>query len=208
MNPNDPHSNQEIIFKGDKESAKSAMILIHGRGASAESILTLTKEFSVNNYLYTAPQANRNTWYPYSFLSPISDNEPGLSSGLKIISNLTTEINNLGIPDNEIILLGFSQGACLALEYAARNAKKYKGVIGLSGGLIGDRIEKDRYSGSFENCPVFLGCSDNDFHIPEERVHQTAEVMENLNAKVTKKIYQGMGHTVNQDEISFIQSIL
>lgn len=204
-----PHENQKIIFSGaDINSAKSAMILIHGRGATAESILTLTNEFNVNNYLYGAPQANGNIWYPYSFLSPVENNEPGLSSGLKVIGNLVKQLNETGIPGNEIILLGFSQGACLILEYAARNAKYYKGVIGLSGGLIGDTIEEKRYSGSFDNCNVFLGCSNIDPHIPEERVNESALVMEKLGAAVTKKIYNGMGHTVNEDELNFIRSII
>jgi phospholipase/carboxylesterase len=206
--PDQLHEKEEILFEGDIKSAKSAMILIHGRGASAESILTLTKEFNVDNYLYAAPQANGNTWYPYSFLSPVEANEPGLSSGLKVIDNLVKKLNDSGIPDNEIILLGFSQGACLALEYSARNAKYYKAVIGLSGGLIGDTIDKKRYSGSFENCPVFLGCSNIDPHIPEERVNQTAEVMKESGASVTKRIYKGMGHTINEDEINFIKTIM
>ncbi len=206
---NNIHEKQEIIFEGaNVNSAKSAMILIHGRGATAESILTLTKEFTENNYLYAAPQANGNTWYPYSFLSPIENNEPGLSSGLEVLDMLIKRLNDSGIPNKEIILLGFSQGACLTLEYAARNAKRYKGVIGLSGGLIGDKIDKRRYSGSFENCTIFLGCSNIDPHIPEERVNQTAEVMEELGASVTKRIYKNMGHTINEDEINFIKSIM
>ena len=202
------HENQKVLFKGDINSAKSAMIMIHGRGATAESILSLTEEFNGENYIFAAPQANGNTWYPHSFLAPIRDNEPGITSGLKIISDLIEKLNKSGIPDNEIILLGFSQGACLALEYAARNAKSYKGIIGLSGGLIGDKIEEKRYSGSFESCPVFLGCSDIDLHIPLERVNQTETIMKKLGASVTKRIYKNMGHTINGDEFNFIHSIL
>lgn len=209
LNSDSPHENQNILFGGtDINSAKSAMILIHGRGATAESILTLANEFQSGKYVYVAPQANGNTWYPYSFLSPVERNEPGLSSGLKVISNIFKKLNNSGIPDKEIILLGFSQGACLALEYSARNAKQYKGVIGLSGGLIGDKIEKERYSGSFANCTVFLGCSDIDPHIPEERVNQTAVIMKEMGALVTKRIYKGMGHTINEDELNFINSMI
>lgn len=203
-----PHGNQTVLYEGDIKSAKSAMILIHGRGATAESILSLTKEFETNNFLFAAPQANGNTWYPYSFLAPTKDNEPGITSGLKVISDLVKKLNESGIPNEEIILLGFSQGACLTLEYAARNAMPYKGIIGLSGGLIGDKIEKERYSGSFENCPVFLGCSDIDPHIPAERVNQTEIIMKELNASVTKRIYRGMGHTINEDELNFIRSIM
>jgi phospholipase/carboxylesterase len=205
----DYHENEKIIFdSANADSAKSAMILIHGRGATAESILTITKEFTTNNYLYAAPQANGNTWYPFSFLSPIENNEPDLSAGLKVIDKLIKKLNDSHIPNNEIILLGFSQGACLTLEYAARNAKKYKGIIGLSGGLIGDKIDKGRYSGSLEKSNVFLGCSNIDPHIPEERVNQTAKVFEELGASVTERIYKNMGHTINEDEINFIKSIM
>jgi len=203
-----PHGNQKVLFKGDINSAESAMILIHGRGSTAESILSLTTEFQDKNYLFAAPQANGNTWYPYSFLAPLKDNEPGITSGLKVISDIMEKLNKSGIEDKEIILLGFSQGACLALEYAARNAKPYKGVIGLSGGLIGKEIEDGRYSGSFENCSVFLGCSDIDPHVPIERVNQTETIMQKINASVTKKIYKNMGHVINEDELNFIRSLV
>ncbi len=203
------HGNEKILFEGaDINSAKSAMILIHGRGSTAESILTLTNEFNTSSYIFAAPQANGNTWYPYSFLFPVQENEPGLSSGLKVIDDLINKLNSSGISSDEIILLGFSQGACLTLEYAAENAKKFKGVIGLSGGLVGDKLDRKRYSGSFEQTPVFLGCSNIDFHIPEERVNQSAKLMEELGASVTKRIYNGMGHTINEDEINFVKSIM
>jgi phospholipase/carboxylesterase len=208
MVDSDPHGKMEILFEGNTKSAESAMILVHGRGADAKSILTLSKEFDKNSYLYAAPQANGNTWYPFSFLSPVESNEPGLSSALNVIDKLIKKINDMGIPENEIILLGFSQGACLVLEYSARNAKRYKGVVGLSGGLIGKEIDRKKYSGSFQYCYLFLGCSDLDYHVPEERVHQTAEVMLELNAAVTKRIYHGMGHSINNDEINFIKSIM
>jgi phospholipase/carboxylesterase len=203
-----PHGNKKVLFKGDINSAKSAMILIHGRGSTAKSILSLTEEFNEDNYVFVAPQANGNTWYPFSFLAPIKNNEPGITSGLKVISELIEKLNKSGIADKEIILLGFSQGACLTLEYAARNAKAYKGIIGLSGGLIGNKLDETRYSGSFESCPVFLGCSDIDLHVPLERVNKTETIMKKLNASVTKRIYRNMGHTMNEDELNFILSIL
>jgi|SRR5690554_86136 len=208
MIPEDPHQNEELILKGKISDAQSAMILVHGRGADAESIITIANEFNNDKYLYAAPQANGNTWYPYSFLSPVESNEPYLTSALKAIERTIKKINDMDIPNNEIILLGFSQGACLVLEYATRNAGKYKGIIGLSGGLIGDKIIKPNYKGSFDNTPVFLGCSDIDPHIPLSRVEETAFIMEELNAFVTKRIYSGMGHTINEDEINFIKSIL
>jgi predicted esterase len=205
---NDPHKDQEIIYRGKTKDAESAMILIHGRGADAESILSITGDLGLKDYLYAAPQAYRNRWYPHSFLSLVGSNEPDLTSGLNVIDSIIKNLNESGISYSEIILLGFSQGACLVLEYAARNAKKFKGVIGLSGGLIGKNIEQSRYSGSFDGGIVFLGCGSIDTHIPEERVHQTADVMFDLKASVTKRIYHGMGHTVNEDEINFIKSIM
>lgn len=205
---NHTHDKQDVLLKGDLNSAKSAMILIHGRGATAESILTLSSEFNKENYIYVAPQAYGNSWYPYSFLSPVENNEPGLTSGLNIIDKLINKINNSDIPDSEIILLGFSQGACLALEYSARNAKYYKSIIGLSGGLIGEKIDNKKYSGSFKNCPVFLGCSDIDPHIPLDRVYETEKVMMELEGSVTTRIYKEMGHTINDDELNFIKSLM
>lgn len=203
------HIDQPVIFSGiPLNEAKRAMILIHGRGSTADNILGLTNEFEENSFCYAAPQAAGNTWYPFSFLAPTEYNEPGLSSGLNVIDELIKKIINSGIPEEEIILLGFSQGACLTLEYACRNAKKFMGVIGLSGGLIGETVDEKRYSGNFNSTPVFLGCSDIDPHIPEERVDKTETVMKRLGATVTKKIYKGMGHTINEDEIKIIHSIM
>ena len=204
-----PHQNQPVLFTGEKlESAKAAMILIHGRGSTAEEILTLSSEFMHPGFLYAAPQALRNTWYPYSFLYPIEENEPGLSSGLNVIDKLVNKLLKAGFQSKKIILLGFSQGACLTLEYAARNAKRYGGVIGFSGGLIGDKINRKNYKGSFEQTPVFLGCSDVDPHIPKERVDETELIIKNMEGDVTKRIYKNMGHTVNTDEISFVQNLI
>jgi phospholipase/carboxylesterase len=205
---NDPHGNEEIIYRGEKiEVAKAAMILIHGRGADAESILMLTNELNADGFLFAAPQASGNSWYPYSFLSPVEMNEPGISSGLKKIKDLISFLNQNGIEKERIILLGFSQGACLTLEFAARNPAKYGGIIALSGGLIGDKLNEN-YSGSFEKTKVFLGCSNIDPHIPEERVHKSAEIFLRLDADVLKKIYPNMGHTVNRDELKHINEII
>jgi predicted esterase len=204
-----PHNDQPVLFSGVPiDKARKAIILIHGRGSTADNILGLTNEFDDDSFLYAAPQAAGNTWYPYSFLAPVEYNEPGLSSGLKIIDKLFKKLNDKAIDSSKIILLGFSQGACLALEYACRNAKKFMGVIGLSGGLIGETVNKNNYSGNFELTPVFLGCSDSDPHIPLERINQTEEIMEELGAAVTKRIYKGMGHTINSDEISIIRTIM
>jgi len=206
---NNPHENQKILFKGaDIKKAESAMILVHGRGATAESAISLTDQFDSDKYIYASPQAYGNSWYPRSFLSPVNENEPDLSSALNLIDKIIKDFNKHGIPDSEIILMGFSQGACLILEFAARNAKPYKAVIGLSGGLIGERIVRERYSGSFENHTVFLGCSDIDPNIPLERVNVTGEIILELGASLVKRIYSGMGHIINRDEIDFIKSIM
>ncbi|TVQ02946.1 MAG: phospholipase [Balneolaceae bacterium] len=205
-----PHQNMSIVTAGRKPAqADAAMVLIHGRGATADSILTLANEFDNADQLHlVAPQASQFTWYPYSFLAPTEKNEPGLSSGLQVIFDIITSLESEGIPAHKIILLGFSQGACLASEFVARHPAKYGGLIALSGGLIGDVISPENFSGSLEGTPYFVGCSDIDAHIPVERVHDSAAVMEKLGASVLKKIYPGMGHTVNEDEISEAKKII
>lgn len=204
-----PHQNQIIARGGaDAESATAAMILIHGRGASADSILMLADEFDAPELHYVAPQASGHQWYPFSFLAPTDKNEPGLSSGLQAISDIIDELESKGIKKENIILLGFSQGACLTSEFVARHPAKYGGLIALSGGLIGDTVSAQNYSGSLEQSPVFLGCSNIDPHIPKERVDESEKILEGLNGNVTKSIYKGMGHTVNEDEISEVKKII
>lgn len=209
LNIKDPHQGQPVFYKGKKlETADKVMIMIHGRGATAESILTLADEFGVGNVAYIAPQANMNTWYPYSFLSPIELNEPGITSGLELIDSIVNDLLSKGFSADRIFLLGFSQGACLSLEYAARNPAKFGGVFGLSGGLIGPPNTPRNYEGNFDNTEIFLGCSDIDPHIPVNRVDETEKVFLEMNANVTKRIYKGMGHTINQDEINYINNFL
>ena len=178
--------------------------MIHGRGSNGRDMLGLISHFPFDNFAYLMPNAANSTWYPNSFLAPIQDNQPGLDSGLQKIRDLIEEINLSGISNERIYLLGFSQGACLALEYSARNAQRFGGVIGLSGGLIGDKLSPETYKGNFKGSPVFIGCSDVDFHIPLERVNETAQFLSSNGANVEKKIYPGMGHTVNTDEIEAI----
>jgi predicted esterase len=182
--------------------------MIHGRGATAESILTLVPAIDTPGFAYLAPQAAGNTWYPNSFLSPIPTNEPGISSGLEAIEDLMAKINAASIPPERTMLLGFSQGACLSLEYAARHARRYGGIAGLSGGLIGPDGTPRDYPESFAQTPVFLGCSDIDSHIPAERVGETAAVFERIGAVVTMKLYPGMGHTVNDDEVGAVRELM
>lgn len=188
--------------------AKAAMILIHGRGASAQSILSLADELPAEGLAYLAPQAAGSVWYPQRFLAPLAANEPHLSNALAAIGDLVRQLGQAGIPAERTYLLGFSQGACLALEYAARKPQRYGGVFGLSGGLIGPEVQAERYSGSLQGTPVLLGCSDVDFHIPLERVHESRDVLAALGGAVEERIYPGMGHTVNLDEVAFIRQVI
>jgi len=205
----DPHRNLPVETAGAPlDNARAAMILIHGRGASAQSILGLTRELDVEGVAYLAPQAAAHSWYPYSFMAPIDQNEPSLSSALGVLDALLGRIEEAGLPRARIALLGFSQGACLATEYAARHPQRYGGVFGLSGGLIGPEGTAFEYEGSMADTPVFLGCSDRDPHIPLDRVRETSSVFRQLGADVEERIYEGMGHTVNQDEIDVVQGQL
>jgi predicted esterase len=190
------------------ERAQAAMILTHGRGASAEDILGLAADLAVPGFAYVAPQAAGHTWYPYSFLAPMVDNEPGLSSGLATLGAIVAALAEAGIPAERTILLGFSQGACLTSEFVARNARRYGGVAGLSGGVIGPPGTPRDYPGSLEGTPVFLGCSDIDPHIPLARVEETVTVFERLGGAVTGRIYPRMGHTINGDELAAVQAMM
>jgi predicted esterase len=190
------------------DRAQAALIMVHGRGATAESILALADELAQPGFVYLAPQAAGYTWYPNSFMAPIPSNEPGISSGLAVLAGLTDHLTGAGIPVERTMLLGFSQGACLTLEFTARHARRYGGVAGLSGGLIGPDGTPRDYVGSLAGTPVFLGCSDVDFHIPKERVEHTAEVLRRLGSDVTVRLYPGMGHMVNQDEIALVRQMM
>lgn len=207
-----PHQDQPVMAAGRPlGEATAAVVMVHGRGATAESILGLAGEFRRPDLAYVAPQAAGYTWYPYGFMAPLPRNEPGLSSGLERIGEVLALLEEEGIPPERTVLLGFSQGACLSLEFAARNARRYGrygGVVGLSGGLIGPPGTPRAYEGWFAGTPVFLGCSDRDPHIPRERVDETAEVMREMGAEVTERIYPGLGHTVNEDEMEFVRGIL
>jgi len=182
--------------------------MVHGRGAKAEDILMLTAQLEQSEFAYLAPQAAGNTWYPNRFLVPLAENEPWLSSALAFIGDVLADIINAGVPSERVMLLGFSQGACLTLEFAARNARQYGGIVGLSGALIGPDDTPRDYAGSLTGTPVFLGCSDVDFHVPKERVNQTADVFQRMGAHVTERLYPNHDHSVNQDEIEFVRGMM
>ena len=197
-----PHQGQPIYTAGKHLSdVQAAMILVHGRGASAPNILELANDLHHPEFAYLAPQAAGNSWYPFSFLAPMSQNEPGLSSGLQAITDVVEQVKAASIASDRIVLAGFSQGACLAAEFVARQARRYGGLILFSGGLIGPPGTPRNYKGSLAGTPIFIGCSDVDFHIPLERVEETAEAFTNLGASVNKQIYPGMGHTIVPDEL-------
>jgi predicted esterase len=184
------------------------MVMLHGRGATAADILSFAERLSQPGFAYLAPQADGNSWYPNSFLAPISTNEPHLTSALAIIGGLLAQINAAGLPTERVILLGFSQGACLGLEYVARHSRRYGGVVAWSGGLIGPDDAPRDYPGSLAGARVFLGCSDVDPHIPLARVKLSDAVFRQLGAAVTMRIYRNMAHTVNPDEISFARVMM
>ena len=199
----DPHGDEPLETAGTAlEDAAAAVVMVHGRGATARSILGMAGEVEAEGVAYLAPQAAGNTWYPNSFLAPVAANEPGRTSGLEAIADAIERASEAGIPTERVLVLGFSQGACLATEFVARNPRCYGGLVALSGGLIGESVDPETYEGRLESTPAFFGCSDVDPHIPEERVHESADVLERLGADVTTRIYPGMGHGVNEDELA------
>lgn len=203
------HQGQPVLSVGKPlTEAKAAMILVHGRGASAQSILQLADAFGQSDWSYVAPQAYQSTWYPYSFLAPIEQNEPALSSALQTLDDLVNHVLAQGILAGRLVIGGFSQGACLSLEYVARHPRRYGGVFAFSGGLIGPDGTPRDYVGELNDVPMFLGCSDVDFHIPLSRVKESTQVLGNMGATVDERIYAGMGHIINDDEIQAVKSIM
>jgi phospholipase/carboxylesterase len=199
---------QRIVEAGDDlRSARAAMVLLHGRGATAEDIMTVASEVQQPGWAYLAPQAADNTWYPNPFTAPLEKNEPFLSAALDTVTRLVERAETT-IPAQRIFLLGFSQGACLALEWAARHARRYGAVAGLSGGLIGPDDTPRDYPGAFDGTPVFLGCSDIDPHIPMPRVVEAGEVLKSMGAEVVVRFYPGMGHLVSLEELATIRELM
>ncbi len=205
----EPHAGQRVMRQGvPLAQARAAVIMIHGRGARAESILELVPHIDQPHTAYLAPAASGGTWYPKSFLAPIEDNEPGISSGIAVVHSLVDEAIAAGVPADRLMLLGFSQGACLMCTAAQRRPDRYGGVIAFSGGLIGPPGTVWNEQGHFESTPAFFGCSDQDAHVPEARVRDSASVYERMGAHVTTRIYPGMGHLVNDDELAFARDLL
>lgn len=200
---------KNIITSGTPlKQASRALILVHGRGGSAEDILTLAPMLAVGGYALLAPQAAGNTWYPHSFLMPQEDNEPWLSGAIDVLAATVQEIMDAGITHDRIFFTGFSQGACLTLEFAARHAVRYGGIAAFTGGLIGDHVHRSNYTGDFAQTPVFIGSSDPDMHVPVKRVRETEAVYADLNAAIHIKIYPNMGHTISGDEISIANEMI
>jgi phospholipase/carboxylesterase len=202
------HTKQIIRTGKQTGEATKALVMLHGRGGSAEDILGLANYLPVKDFALFAPQATNNTWYPYSFMAPPKENEPWLSGALALVKETVADVLASGIKSESIYFLGFSQGACLTLEFVTRNAARYGGVAAFTGGLIGDKIYEQNYNGDFGGTPIFIGTSDPDPHVPVERVHASAEILNSMNAQVTKKIYKNMGHTISQDEINVVSEII
>lgn len=203
------HEDKELLHTGPPlEQAGGAMIMLHGRGAKAADIMSLADQFSHEGLAFLAPSAEEDSWFPYSFLVPVKQNEPGLSSALTVVQSLVMEAELSGVPRKRLFLFGFSQGACLALEFAARHPGIYGGVFALSGGLIGPPGTSWDSEAGFGGSPVFIGGSDVDPHIPRSRVEESAEVFKTLGAKVFLKLYSGMGHTINGAELKMVNEII
>lgn len=207
--PRDPHRDQPVLLAGAPlAEARGVLVLAHGRGGSAQDMIGFARELDRPTVACFVPEAAGRTWYPYSLREKLERNQSYLNSALRLLKSILGRIAAANIPPEQTVLMGFSQGACLVLEYAVRNAQRYGGVAGLSGGLIGPDGTPRDYPGSLEGTPVFLGCSDVDPHIPKRRVDQTEAVFARMGAQVTKRIYPGLGHTINQDEIEAVRAML
>jgi phospholipase/carboxylesterase len=202
------HSKQISIGGAPAANAKAALILLHGRGASATDIMRLAREFNAGEMTIYAPQATNNSWYPYSFLAPVEDNEPALSSAISIIDEVVAKALADGFTADKLYFAGFSQGACLTLEYITRNAKQYGGAVAFTGGLIGEELNPDTYKGDFEGTPVLITTGDPDPHVPLNRVEESVKQLKGMYANVTLKIYKGRPHTINFDEIALANQLV
>ena len=205
----DPHGDQPVVSTGAPASAAQAVVVaLHGRGATAQGVVNLAEPLYRHGVTFVAPQAARSRWFPHAAFGPLERNRPHLSSALDAVDRVFDDIEEWGVPTERVVLFGFSQGACLTCEYAARNPRRYGGVVALSGGLLGPADAHREYEGSLDGAPVFLGCGDGDGHAPIERVRETAATFRSLDGDVTERIYEGVGHEVTADEFAFVNSLL
>lgn len=202
------HNNNYVTAGAPAAEAKAALVMLHGRGGGAADIIRLGKVFNLADTTIYAPEATNNSWYPYSFMAPEQQNQPALNSALEQIDALINDIEAAGIAPEHIYFAGFSQGACLTLEYVARNAKRYGGAIAYTGGLIGEQLVTERYKGHFNGTPILITTGDRDPHVPLDRVEESVEVLKKLGAQVTLKVYPGKPHSIWQEEIELAQSVV
>ena len=199
----------DIITTGvPLQEAKKALIMIHGRGGSATDILSIASHLQVADYALVAPQATAHSWYPHSFIAPVEDNEPSLSSALAVIGKTVEKAMDAGIKTEHIYFFGFSQGACLSLEFLARNARAYGGAVAIIGGLIGEEINRTNYGGNFHKTPIFIGTSNPDFHVPIQRVYATESILKEMDADVALKVYDNFGHTIHREEVEWANRLV
>jgi phospholipase/carboxylesterase len=202
------HQKQIITAGKPVKQAKAALVMLHGRGSNAQNIIGLAEDLNIGDFAIYAPQASQNSWYPYSFMAPDEQNQPALNSALEVIEQLVQQIITDGIFVENIYFLGFSQGACLTLEYVARNAEQYGGAVAFTGGLIGEQLKLTNYTGDFGSTPILITTGDPDMHVPLTRVEESVEVFKELNAEVTLKVYKGRPHTILQEEIDLANQII
>mgnify|MGYP003575066214 CR=1 FL=1 len=202
------HSKQVITAGKALVEADKAVIMIHGRGARAESIISLARHLNLGDAAILAPQATNFSWYPYSFLAPEQENQPALDSALEQIDSIVKDLQHQGFSQEKVYFLGFSQGACLSLEYTARNATKYGGIIAFTGGLIGETLKTQNYKSSFEHTPMLITTGDPDPHVPLTRVEESVSILNTMEAKVDLRIYKGRQHTISQEEIDLANQLI
>ncbi|GAA0279223.1 alpha/beta hydrolase [Halobacterium noricense] len=205
MTDGDPHADQPVVTAGAPASvADAVVVLLHGRGATAQGVVNLAEPLYRHGVTFVAPDAARSRWYPYSSFAPVERNEPHVSSALAAVDRVLADVRDWGVSVEDVVLFGFSQGAFLASEYAARNPRRYGGVAALSGGLLGEEVDSAAYDGSLGGAPVFLGVGDSDPNVPVERVHETAAMFRALAGDVTERVYEGVGHEVTDDEFAVV----
>ncbi|CAM3825926.1 alpha/beta hydrolase [Mucilaginibacter galii] len=202
------HSNQYKTAGAPAATAKGALVMLHGRGGTASNILSLARELNVASFALYAPQATNDSWYPYSFMAPDEQNEPALDSALQVIGDLVQQIVKDGIPEEKIFFMGFSQGACLTLEYIARNARRFGGAIAFTGGLVGEQLNLANYTGNFDGTPILITTGNPDPHVPLSRVEESVTILQQHKASVTLKVYPGRPHTITQDEIDLANTLI